>query len=118
MKNALCVWVFDESFRKAKFDSKSNSLRNVGNLIHHVGVGDALIISRYDFERQAAQIIKIGEVTETDISSEELAVEVAYGLPHHPYSSGRRHWQKPFFILNPERVLHYNILNHFGYFQQ
>ncbi len=96
MKNALCVWVFDESFRKAKFDSKSNSLRNVGNLIHHVGVGDALIISRYDFERQAAQIIKIGEVTETDISSEELAVEVAStDFLITPGPSGRRHWQKP-----------------------
>ena len=115
MKNALCVWVFDESFRKAKFDSKSNSLRNVGNLIHHVGVGDALIISRYDFERQAAQIIKIGEVTETDISSEELGFEVvSTDFLITPGPSGRRHWQKPFFILNPERVLHYNILNRFA----
>ena len=47
-------FVFGFNLRKAKFDSKSNSLRNVGNLIHHVGVGDALIISRYDFKASGA----------------------------------------------------------------
>ena len=116
MQESVCVWVIDGSFLKAKSEALSNNhFSGLGNLVHHIAVGDAVLVSRFDFEQKAAQINAIGIVQKINIKQEKMIIETKpCNFLITPGANGRRHWQKPFFALNADRASHYEVLKYFA----
>jgi len=116
MQQAVCFWVIDESFLKAKSNAlKSDLYSNIGNLVHHIMAGDAILISHFDFEKKAAQINSIGIIEEVNINEEKMIIETtSCDFLITPGPNGRRHWQKFFFALNADRVYHYELPTFFA----
>lgn len=116
MQESVCVWVIDGSFLEAKSEASSNNCySNLGNLIHHIAVSDAVLVSRFDFEQKAAQINAIGVVKKIDIEQEKVIMDLnPCNFLITPGANGRRHWQKPFFALNADRAYHYEVLKYFA----
>ena len=100
MQESVCIWVFDQSLLSAKADSSKNSFSNIGNSIHQIRVGHWVLVSHYNFDISAAQIIQIGVVTEIEVEKEKFVLDMAStDLLITPGPNGIRHWQKPYFSL-------------------
>ena len=116
MEQSIYFWVFDGSFLEAKSDiGKTDSFKDIGNLVHHININDAILISHYDFERQASQITSIGTIEDIDINREAMVLKsVECGFVITPGPQGRVHWKKFFFPLNASRVHAYKLLTKFS----
>lgn len=115
MQKSVCIWVFDQSLLSAKADSSKNSFSNIGNSIHQIRVGHWVLVSHYNFDISAAQIIQIGVVTEIDVETEKFVLDMtSTDLLITPGPNGKRHWQKPYFSLVPKRAYAYEIPKRFA----
>jgi len=111
VEQSVYFWVIDGSFLEAKSDNgKTNSFRDIGNLVHHINISDAILVSHYDFERQASQITSIGTIEDIDINREVMVLKsIECDFVITPSPQGRVQWKKFCFALDASRVHAYKL---------
>ena len=116
MEQSVYFWVIDGSFLKAKSDNgKTNRFKDIGNLVHHINISDAILVSHYDFERQASHITSIGTIEDIDINSEAMVLKsIECDFVITPSPQGRVHWKKFCFALDANRVHAYKLPTEFS----
>jgi hypothetical protein len=108
-------WVFDPDELHEADGDEPGQYNNLGNLAHHLAVGDGVLRARYDTVAQSAHMDAIGRVEWVD--PEEGSATVDWRLADFeltPGPNGRRHWEQPYFILNAKRARAYELPSKFA----
>lgn len=108
---AVKYWVIDNDALHEADGDEPDQYGDLVGLASRLAVGDGVLRALYDTVSQSANIVALGRVESVDPNDGTAAIDwqsVEFSITPGP--NGRRHWeQKPYFMLNSDRALAYEL---------
>ncbi len=103
-------WIIDTGALHETDGDEPGQYRELGNLAYHLTVGNGVLRARYDTVARKAHMSAVGCVESVDPEAGMATVDWRPAdFEITPSPAGRRHWEKPYFILNAKRARAYEL---------